>query len=96
MGNFVECDLSHWHTRTWTPESPLRGMFLAQTNFKLGAAFFKIRIKMPPGTGRGLYKNPDKIGLAELKKSLHEDSFCQNIPLMDLSGFLVEHPFCIC
>ena len=46
----------------------------------------KVRIKLAPG--RGLYGSPHKIGLAELKKSPHKATFCQNTPLRGLSGVL--------
>ena len=51
----------------------------------------KVRIKSAPG--RGLYENPDKIGLREPKKSPHKDPFCQNIPLRGLSGVLFRPVF---
>ena len=38
--------------------------------------------------GGGLYESPDKIGLAEPKKSPDKDPFGQNIPLSGLSGVL--------
>ena len=43
------------------------------------------------GTGRGLHKSPDKIGLAERKKSPHKDPFCQNRALRGLLGVLPWH-----
>jgi len=66
----------------------------ALKNRKILGFFFelcsKVRIKM--ASGWGLYESPDKIGLAEPKKSPHKDSFCQNIPLRGLSGVL----YCCC
>ena len=57
----------------------------------LGFFFFEqcLKVKIKMAASRGLYKNPDKIGLAEQEKNLHRDPFCQTYLLGGFQGSLL-------